>query len=62
MSHHYISGCLYGGWSWNGIDEARQQLESMIRAEYPRYRYAWERTYKPEAERLLSELGMSPVK
>jgi hypothetical protein len=47
---------------WNWIDEARQQLESVIRADHPHYRYAWERTYKPEAERMLRELGMSPVK
>jgi tetratricopeptide (TPR) repeat protein len=39
------------------IDEARQQLESVIRAEAPHYRYAWERTYKPEAERLLREMA-----
>ena len=39
------------------IDEARQQLESVIRADHPHYRYAWERTYKPEAERLLKEMA-----
>jgi tetratricopeptide (TPR) repeat protein len=37
------------------VDDARRQLEAVIRAEHPRYRYAWERTYKPEAERLLKE-------
>jgi tetratricopeptide (TPR) repeat protein len=39
------------------IDEARQQLESVIRADAPHYHYAWERTYKPEAERLLREMA-----
>lgn len=44
------------------VDDARRQLEAVIRAEAPHYRYAWQRTYKPEAERMLGELGMSPVK
>jgi hypothetical protein len=38
------------------IGEARKQLEAVIQADRPRYRYAWERQYKPEAERLLQEL------
>jgi cytochrome c-type biogenesis protein CcmH/NrfG len=38
------------------IDEARKQLEAVVRADHPDYRYAWERQYKPEAERLLHEL------
>ena len=41
------------------IDEAKQQLESVIRADAPHYRYAWERQYKPEAERLLKDLAAS---
>ncbi len=39
------------------VDDARRQLEAVIRAEAPHYRYAWERTYKPEAERLLREMA-----
>ncbi len=39
------------------IDEARAQLEAVIHADRPRYRYTWERTYKPEAQRLLQELS-----
>jgi hypothetical protein len=39
------------------IGEARKQLEAVIQADRPRYRYAWERQYKPEAERLLQELS-----
>ncbi len=38
------------------IGEARKQLEAVIKSDRPRYRYAWERQYKPEAERLLQEL------
>ncbi len=37
------------------LDEARTHLEAVVRAEHPRYRYTWERQYKPEAERLLRE-------
>lgn len=39
------------------VDDAKRQLEAVIRAEHPHYRYAWERTYKPEAERLLKEMA-----
>lgn len=38
------------------IDEARKQLEAVVWADHPHYRYAWERQYKPEAERLLHEI------
>jgi hypothetical protein len=37
-------------------DDAKRQLEAVLHAENPHYRYAWERTYKPEAERLLKTL------
>ena len=37
-------------------DDAKRQLEAVLHAEKPHYRYAWERTYKPEAERLLKTL------
>lgn len=36
-------------------------LEAVSRAEAPHYRYAWERTYKPEAERLLKEMARGTV-
>lgn len=39
------------------IGEARQQLEAVVHANRPHYRYAWERQYKPEAERLLREMS-----
>src|SRR5262249_44741656 len=42
------------------IDDAKQQLEAVIRAGNPHYRFAWERTYKPEAERMLKEI-MEPA-
>jgi len=38
------------------IEDARKQLEAVIQAEHPHYRYTWERKYKPEAERTLKEL------
>lgn len=38
------------------IDDAKRQLESVVNAKHPHYRYAWERTYRPEAERLLKDL------
>ncbi|GKS57542.1 hypothetical protein YTPLAS18_10690 [Nitrospira sp.] len=41
------------------LEEARQQLERVIHAQHPHYRYTWERQYKPEAERLLQELMRS---
>lgn len=37
------------------VADAKVQLEAVIRADRPHYRYVWERTYKPEAERLLKE-------
>jgi tetratricopeptide (TPR) repeat protein len=40
------------------IEEARKQLEAVIRTDRPHYRYAWERQYKPEAESLLRELSV----
>lgn len=39
------------------VDEAKRQLVAVIQAESPHYRYAWERIYRPEAERLLSEMA-----
>jgi len=38
------------------VEETRQQLTAVVQAEHPHYRYAWERKYKPEAERMLREL------
>lgn len=38
------------------IEDARKQLEAVLQAERPHYRYTWERKYKPEAERILKEL------
>jgi tetratricopeptide (TPR) repeat protein len=38
------------------IDDAKQQLEAVIRAGHPHYRFAWERTYKPQAEKMLREI------
>lgn len=38
------------------IEDARMQLEAVIQAERPHYRYTWERKYKPEAEQILKEL------
>ena len=43
------------------VDDAKRQLEAVIRAENPHYRFAWERIYKPEAERLLKTLDRNPV-
>jgi tetratricopeptide (TPR) repeat protein len=40
----------------NRIDDAKRQLEAAIHADHPRYRYTWEREYKPEAERMLNEI------
>jgi tetratricopeptide (TPR) repeat protein len=39
------------------IADAAAQLDAVLRADRPHYRYTWERTYKPEAERLLKELS-----
>jgi tetratricopeptide (TPR) repeat protein len=39
------------------IADARKQLEAVIQAEHPHYRFTWERKYKPEAERILKELA-----
>jgi len=38
------------------IEDARKQLEAVIQAERPHYRFTWERQYKPEAQRILNEL------
>ena len=38
------------------IEDAREQLEAVVRAERPHYRFTWERKYKPEAEQMLQEL------
>jgi hypothetical protein len=38
------------------VEETRHQLAAVVQAEHPHYRYAWERKYKPEAERMLREL------
>lgn len=40
-------------------EEAKKQLEAVMRFDRPHYRYTWERKYKPEAERMLKELGNS---
>lgn len=39
------------------IADARKQLEAVIQADHPHYRFTWERKYKPEAERILKELA-----
>jgi tetratricopeptide (TPR) repeat protein len=39
------------------IEDARKQLEAVIQAEHPHYRFTWERKYKPEAEEMLKELA-----
>jgi tetratricopeptide (TPR) repeat protein len=36
--------------------DAKLQLEAVIGADHPHYRFAWERIYKPQAQRLLKEL------
>lgn len=41
------------------IADAKQQLEAVVRADHPHYRFAWERTYKPQAEKMLREIGDS---
>lgn len=38
------------------VEEARTQLTAVVEFERPHYRYAWERKYKPEAERMLRAL------
>jgi len=40
-------------------EEAKKQLEAVVHLDKPHYRYTWERKYKPEAERMLKELGSS---
>ncbi|BFU94246.1 MAG: protein of unknown function [Nitrospira sp.] len=40
-------------------EEAKKQLEAVVHFDRPHYRYTWERKYKPEAERMLRELGNS---
>jgi len=42
------------------IDDAKRQLEAVISADNPHYRFAWERAYRPEAERMLKEIVRSP--
>lgn len=39
------------------LDDARRQLEAVIHAERPHYAYTWAREYKPQAERMLREIG-----
>ncbi len=39
------------------VEEAKKQLEAVIHADDPHYRYAWERQYKPEAESLLRTMS-----
>ena len=39
------------------IDDAKRQLEAVIRADHPHYRFAWERTYRPHAEGMLKDLA-----
>jgi tetratricopeptide (TPR) repeat protein len=41
------------------IDDTKQQLEAVVHASHPHYRFAWERTYKPQAETMLREIGDS---
>ena len=41
----------------NRIEDAKKQLEAVIHAEYPHYPYSWTKKFKPEAERLLAEMG-----
>ena len=38
------------------IEDAKEQLETVIHAEHPHYPYTWIRKFKPEAERLLRQL------
>jgi tetratricopeptide (TPR) repeat protein len=38
------------------IDDAKRQLDAVIHADNPHYRYAWERSYKPQAEQMLKEI------
>jgi tetratricopeptide (TPR) repeat protein len=38
------------------IEDARKQLEAVIEAQHPHYRFTWERKYKPEAEHMLRQL------
>lgn len=42
------------------INEARAQLEAVVRADNPHYRSAWTQRIKPEAERLLKQLAQTP--
>jgi len=41
------------------LEDARKQLDAVVQAKNPHYRYTWERKYKPEAERMLRELPKS---
>lgn len=38
------------------LGDAKRQLEAVILADHPHYRFAWERHYKPQAQQLLNEL------
>lgn len=40
----------------NRLEDAKKQLEAVIHADHPHYRFAWERQYKPAAQRMLNEL------
>jgi len=39
------------------VDDAKRQLDAVIHADNPHYRFAWERQYKPQAEHMLREMG-----
>ncbi len=39
------------------IEDAKRQLETVIHADRPHYRFTWERKYKPLAEQMLKELA-----
>ena len=39
--------------------EARTHLQAVLHVEHPHYPYAWKRTFRPEAERLLETLAPS---
>jgi tetratricopeptide (TPR) repeat protein len=44
------------------LEDARRHLNAVIRADHPHYRFAWERQYKPQAERLLKEMEDSAAR
>ena len=39
------------------LEDAKKQLEAVIHADHPHYRFAWERQYKPQAMKMLGELN-----